>query len=169
LTDKQFADIIRNMIIIVDTREQKNQHLLDYFKQNNIRYAVATVNHGDYTFEIDMEEYKHLNRCICVEKKNSLNEIVGNFTSGRERFHREFQRAREADTKMHLVVENATWKKVVNESYRSKISEKAVRASIQSFSARYDCPVWFVGKDESPMVIHDILYYGLREKLLKRG
>lgn len=167
MTDKEFGELILGMTVLIDTREQKNDHIIEYLIRSGIPYKRVTLNHGDYSFEFSNPEYKYLDRSVCIEKKNSLDEINGNFTTGRDRFHREFQRAKEAGTKMHLVIENATWKKIVNESYRSKISSASVTASILSFSIRYDCPVWFCGKEESAMLIYKLLVYSIREKVYK--
>lgn len=162
MTDKELGDILQHITIIVDTREQKNEHITHWFKLHGIPYKVEKLDHGDYSFEVTTDGFKHLSRSVVVEKKNSLSEIAGNFTTGRERFTREFERAKEAGTKFHLVIENATWKKVRNESYRSSFSAKSMIASILTFSNRYNTPVWFVGKDESPMLIYNLLFYGLR-------
>lgn len=167
MTDKQIGDILQSIVVIVDTREQKNQHILDWMDAHKIKYVVEKLDHGDYSFYVTKEGYEHLSKRICIEKKNSLTEIAGNFTKGRERFHREFQRAKDSGTKFHLLIENTTWKKVVNESYRSNFSAQSMIGSILTFSNDYDVPVWFVGKDESPMLIYNIIYYGLRSILKK--
>ena len=164
LTDKEIAKIIKESKVIVDTREQKNEHILEYFDKNNILWKFQKLDSGDYSLELP-EKYKHLNEFVIIEKKNSLSEIAGNFTKGRERFYREFERAN--DKKKHLVIEDATWKKVLVENYRSEMSSNSMIASILSFSIKYNMPVWFVGKSESPMLIWKLLYYELREKLKK--
>ena len=119
MTDKQLADVINSMVILVDSREKKNQHILDYFISNGIKYRREALNSGDYSFECNLTQY---NKTICVERKNSLSEIAGNFTSHRDRFVREFERAKINDTKMHIVLENATFRKIFNGSYRLKFN-----------------------------------------------
>lgn len=162
LTDKEISKIIKESKVIVDTREQKNQHILEYFDKNNIIWKSQKLDSGDYSLELP-EKYNYLNEFVIIEKKNSLSEIAGNFTKGRERFYREFERAK--NKKKHLVVEDATWKRVFNENYRSEMSSNSMIASILSFSIKYNMPVWFVGKSESPILIWKLLYYELREKL----
>lgn len=164
MTDGELGKVLKGMTIVVDTREQKNQHILDYLDENKIPYVVEKLDSGDYSFDLP-EPFTYLSRTVCVEKKNSLDEITGNFTKGRERFHNEFKRASEANIKMHLVIEKATWKKVVNESYRSQMSASSLTSSLLSFCAEYDLPTWFVGKEESPMLIYNILRIELRKKL----
>lgn len=166
LTDKIISNILDNMIIVSDTREQKNQHILEYFKNNHIRYIERKLDSGDYSFIVPDYPELELDECVIIEKKNSLDEISQNFTKGRKRFINEFERIPEG-TDVHLVIENATWKKLLKGSYRSKLSPKSFMASIFSFSIKYNIKTWFTGKDESPEVIYNLLYYGLRDKLNK--
>jgi ERCC4-type nuclease len=163
LTDRELDNVLRDMTIIVDTREQKNDHLLKYFNDNGVKWVCKKLDTADYSFELPNHKHLGFDRKFLVEKKNSLSEITGNFTSGRERFQREFERVE--DEHLHLVIENATWKKVVNGSYRSKMHPNSLIASLLSWSIRYDFKVWFVGKDESPMLIYNILRYELVEAL----
>ena len=163
MTDRELNDIIDDMVVIVDTREQKNGHLLKYFDDNGIKWVCKKLDTADYSFELPNYKHLGLDRKILVEKKNSLDEITGNFTTSRDRFQREFERI--TDEHLHLVIENTTWKKVVNGSYRSKMHPNSLIASLLSWSVRYGFKVWFVGKDESPMLIYNLLKYELVEAL----
>lgn len=164
MTDKQMDEILQDMIVIVDTREQKNEHILKFFDDNNIKYKIEKLDTADYSFFLPNYPELDLDKKILVEKKNSLDEIAGNFTKGRERFIREFERVKE-DEVIHLLIEGATWKKVLKGSYRSKFPPKSMMASLLTWNIRYDCNVWFVGKDESPTLLYGILRYELLEKL----
>lgn len=163
LTDKVIHDIINDMVILVDTREQKNQHIIDFFESAGINYRIEKLETADYTFVLPNYPDINIDKQVLVEKKNSLDEIAGNFTKDRERFTREFNRV--TTEKMHLVIEGATWKKVLKGSYRSKFPPKSFMASLLTFNVRYDCPVWFTGIEESPILIYNIMYYGLLEHL----
>lgn len=163
MTDRQLNDIITDMVIIIDSREKKNDHLLKYFDDNGIKWVCKKLDTADYSFELPKYPHLGLDRKFLVEKKNGLDEIVGNFTTGRERFQREFERIK--DEHLHLVIENTTWKKVFNGSYRSKFHPQSLVGSLLSWSIRYGFKVWFVGKDESPAIIYNILRYELVEAL----
>ena len=167
MTDRELNDIIDNMVVIVDSREQKNGHLLKYFDDNGIKWVCKKLDTADYSFELPNYHYLGLDRQFLVEKKNSLDEITGNFTTDRGRFQREFERL--DGEHLHLVIENTTWRKVVNGSYRSKMHPNSLTASILTWSIRYGFKVWFVGKDESPMLIYNILKYELLEALKGMG
>jgi len=130
---------------------------------NNIKYKVEKLDTGDYSFCLPNYPHLNLDKKILVERKNSLDEIAGNFTKDRARFVREFER--KTDEKMHLILENATFKKLYNGSYRSQLPPQSLLASILTFHIRYNVPVWFVGKDESPRLLYNIIHYELRELL----
>lgn len=162
-TDKQLSDILADMVIIVDTREVKNQHIIQYFKDNNIKYIIQKLDTADYSIMLPNYQDLRLDRKFLIEKKNSLEEISSNFGKDRPRFQREFERI--VDEKLHLVIENATFKKLMNGTYRSQLSPKSFLASLLSWSIRYNFKVWFVGIDESPALLYNILYYELLEHL----
>ena len=165
MTDKMMAEILADIVVLVDTREKKNGHVLEYFNDNGIKYEICKLDTADYCFTLPNYSELGLDQSILIERKGSLDELAGNFTKDRERFVREFERC--GCNKVHMVVEGATWKKILNGSYRSKFAPKSYMASMLSFNVAYDCPMWFVTKEESGAVIYHLLYYGLRNKLKK--
>lgn len=164
MTDKELGDILDSVVVIVDTREQKNAHITSYLIANEIPYVERKLDTGDYSFFLKGYGYLGLDESVLVERKNSWNEIIGNFTSGRERFVNEFERIGEGVT-MHVVIEGATLTQLYNQTYRSKVPPQSILASLLTFNIRYDAHVWFPRVVESPRLIHNLLYYGLREKL----
>ena len=40
--------LIKQMIVLIDTREKKNSHILDYFRKQKIAYQVEKLEYGDY-------------------------------------------------------------------------------------------------------------------------
>ena len=154
------------MIVVVDTREQKNQHILDYFEENNIQYICEKLDSGDYSF--DIVGYPELSRKYCIEKKNGIDEICNNFTKKREQFKNEFDRAKENNVTMDIVIENTTWKKIYGGKYRSNMLPQALSASIFAFARKYKMNFWFVDKSESPRLIYDLLQSEYK-KAIKTG
>ena len=43
---KKFA---KSMVILVDSREKKNSHIIDYFKKQGISYKSEKLDYGDYS------------------------------------------------------------------------------------------------------------------------
>ena len=71
------------MVILIDTREKVNDHILNYFNKKNIAYRQQALEFGDYSFMLPKvdgllcnELYFH--KEIVIERKNSLEELSGN-------------------------------------------------------------------------------------------
>ena len=94
--DKEIKQIIKSIVILVDTREQVNSHLKMYFKSNKINFIDYKLDYGDYSFMIpkneslDILEDIYFIDEIVIERKANAEEISNNFAKGRERFHKEF-------------------------------------------------------------------------------
>jgi ERCC4-type nuclease len=164
MTDKEKQLIIDDMVIISDSREQRNEHIIKYLTENKIPYIIKKLDSADYSFELPHYPELKLDCKILIERKGSLDELAVNFTKGRERFQREFERL-EDDSKIHMVLENFTIKKMLNGSYRSKFPSKSYIASLLTWCIRYHCPIWTVTTDESPELIHKLMHYELLEFL----
>ena len=163
LTKKPLSD----MIIICDSREKKNQHILEWLDKNKIPYEIEKLDVGDYTFRLPNYPELDVDYKFVIERKGDLSEIAGNFTKGRDRFEREFQRSIDNKQKVHLVIENATFRKLLNGSYRSKFTPKAFMASLLSWTIRNNLQTWFVTPKDSGEIIYNLLYYELYEHLKK--
>lgn len=166
ITDKVISDILQDIVVIVDSREQKNDHITRFFKDNGIKYEVCKLDTADYSFKLPSFPELGYDLKVLIEKKNSLDEIAGNFTNDRARFAREFERV--VDEHVHLVIENATWKKIANKSWRSAFGSSAMSASLLTYTIRYNLKLWFTPADECPCLIYNIIRYELLEQLKKR-
>lgn len=164
LTDKELSGIIKDMVIVIDTRENKNGHIIKFFEENGIEYEYKKLDFGDYTFRLKTRSDLNLDNLIVIERKNSLDEIAVNFTKNRDRFIREFERG---NNKLHILVENGRWSNIFNSSYRSEILYKSFMASILTWYFRYNCPFWFVEVDNCGEFVYNLLKYSLLESLKK--
>lgn len=133
------------------------------------RNAIYTTQ-IDYTCEAVKPngEPVSLAQSVVIERKANLDEIVGNFTKGRERFDREFKRSVEDHAKVFLMVEDdRLWENILLHNYRSKMPPKALLATFCSWQARYNITIIACRKQESGTLIKAILYYALRDYLQK--
>lgn len=130
------------MILLVDSREKENSHILNYMAVNEISVKEnQPLKFGDYSFIKDNVDYRNK---IVIERKNSLDELSLNLTSGkkdnqvnrRERFKNEFKRAKESGAKIILLIENATQKDILNHNYRSKLHPNAFMGSLNSWHSK---------------------------------
>lgn len=134
-----------------------------YFDKAKIPYMTRKLDTGDYSAQLDGQTFE---RDVVVERKHNLDEICGNFTADRERFEREFIRAKAYGTKVFLIIENATWTDVFLGNYRSKIQPKSLIASLLSWMVRFNITVLFCKPEETGKIIYGIFHYYARETLL---
>lgn len=153
---------LSKLTIICDTREQ-DTHCEEFFKKQSIPHITRKLDTGDYSAQLgDMT----LERSVAIERKGSLDELCGNMTSDRDRFEREFLRAKAHGMHIYLIVENASWTDIFLGNYRSKLSSKSLTGSILSWLARFDVTLVFCKPNETARLIYGILYYWAREELL---
>ena len=86
------------MVIQIDTREQKYDHVLRYFESQGIKTVRSKCVVGDY---VNLE-----NPMVVVDRKKDLQEVAGNVCQQHERFVRELELARELGYKMIVLIED---------------------------------------------------------------
>jgi hypothetical protein len=83
-SDKEINEILKNIVILIDTREQANNHVTDWFNKNKISYKIQKVDYGDYscylpvgTFEGQVRDIYFTND-IAIERKSCIDELAMN-------------------------------------------------------------------------------------------
>lgn len=158
------------MILLVDSREKENSHILNYMAVNKISVKEKQpLKFGDYSFIKDNIDYRNQ---IVIERKNSLDELSLNLTSGkkdnpinrRERFKNEFKRAKEAGSKIVLLIENATQEDILNHNYRSKLHPNAFIGSLNSwYNKGYIDNIFFCeSKNDTGLAMLKIFHHFLK-------
>ena len=146
-------------MIICDTREQKNDHILKYFERHDIPYRIDTVDTADY-----MMENGQLS--IRVERKATLSELAHNLLSkDKSRFYREIRRAREMGIKLYIVCEHGHGIESIEDVAKwinpyGKVTGKTLREAIYKCAIGYGCEFIFCNKRQTGKVILDILTNG---------
>ncbi len=165
LNPVEAEDCLRQMIYCVDTREQPTQALekrLEYLQP----YERETLVAGDYTAKTLLPDGTWFYVPVAIERKMSLTEIAGNFCRERERFTNEFNRARDAEIRLCLLIEQASWEGAYAGAYRSQMRPQSLIASLLTWFARYDTPIFMCNRPETGgKLIRDILKYEMREAL----
>ena len=161
--------------ILVDTREQPSERAERRYKAFGSPYRRQALDYGDYTYNFTMPNGQALHGAdtavkghAVVERKMDLDELAGCLSRTRERFEREFTRAKENGATIYLLVEDASWENLLNGRYKSRFHPNAYEASILTFMARYDIKTIFCKKETSGRLIRDILYRELKGRL-ERG
>ena len=156
--------------VVIDTREKQIDHILKAFKKNNIDYTRRALPMGDYIIEGPNGHVPN----VVIERKASIDELVGNLLdtstkdeNGNNRFTRELIRAKRANKKFILLIEDEKFYiNLLTGNYRSKVNPRAARGMIMSLEAKYpNLSIMPIEKKLSGSYIHSILYYCLREDL----
>ena len=150
--------------LISDTREKKNQHVLDYFEAVGIKYEIAKLDYGDY-----MDVYRP---GIVIDRKQNIAELAKNVVGkDRDRFVRELERAQAAGSKMVILVEQNRYKDrdkwihvtepadlMLWSSPHTKIRGERVFRSLSGLIHKYNISVVFCDKRTTGKKIMEIIY-----------
>lgn len=160
------------MTIVVDTREQVNDHILNYLRKNNVPIKKKKLDYGDYSAMIPKNQELGIPRDIylnsAIERKNSVDEITGNLQKDTQTaFENELIRSQQG--RFVLLVEDLEfWTKVIKGDYRSNYEPKALYGRLLSFQAKYNFEIVPVNKNEMGNRIYYRFYYQMKN-YLKRG
>jgi ERCC4-type nuclease len=169
-TDKELKTLLDTLTITVDTREQKNQHVLEYFRKREVEFKFKTMKTGDYSAmlpknnELGITRDMYLNAVI--ERKNGVDELVESIKD-RTRFENELIRASQHPFVL-LVEDKDGYAKILNGTYRSKYKPESLLGSLKAFEARYNFSTVFIEPKLTGNYIYYSFLYRVRE-LLKGG
>ena len=170
-TDAEINNILKTLTIVVDTRENKNQHILDYLRKKEVPIKLKALKTGDYSAFIPRNEELGIHRDLylngCIERKNSIDEITGNLGKDkRSAFENELIRA--SLNPFVLIVEDKDgYEKILKGEYRSQYSPQALLGSLKTFEVRYGFSMVFMDKLLSGNYIYHHFYYMAKEYLKK--
>jgi ERCC4-type nuclease len=168
-TDSEMKTLLKSMTVIIDTRENVNQHITNYLTKAKVPFKKQKLDAGDYSIflpanqELNIPVDIYYTDEIAFERKNSLEEISSNFTTGRQQFESELLRNKcEFFT---LLIEGGSYDKILNEDYKTQYDKKSFLATLASFKMRYKIHIEFISKEEVAGHMCRQFYYFLREKL----
>jgi len=168
-SDKEIKELLKSMVLIVDKREQANAHIVEGFKSIKVEVVNKSLNYGDYSFilprnpELGITKDLYFNSHIVIERKNSLDELSQNLAQKRTQFENEFLRSN--DCKTILMIENGSYKDVLEQNYQTKLSPASFFSSLMTFQNRYNVTITFIEKEFAYKYIYSTFYYYLREML----
>lgn len=158
----EIANQLENMVCLADTREQPTARAKIRLKEIGLPIERVALKFGDYSARCPALD---LSDKVAIERKMDLAELCGCYCHSRDRFAREFLRAKDAGAKVYLLIENASWEKAYRGQYRSKMRPESLVASLTAWLARYNCQLIFCEEYTSGKLIHDILYREMKERL----
>lgn len=156
-TDKEITELLKTITILIDTREQKNQHILEYFESKKIPYESSKIDAGDYSVKLPKHSELGISRDVyfpvVIERKNSVDELVQTIKE-RNRFENELIRGQKL--RFLLMIEDPNgYENILFGNYQSQYDPKAFLGSLKSFETRYGFSTVFIPKK----VVGNYLYY----------
>jgi ERCC4-type nuclease len=165
-TDKEKELLLESMVILIDTREKKIDHITNSFDKAGIKYKVKALKYGDYSFiltknlDLGIPRDISFEGKVVIERKASLEELSTNLTKGRDRIEKEFALS---PYEKVLLVENANYSDIVDGNYRGDYNKKSFLASIHTFWFKYHIPIFFMPDNKySPLFIKKYFEYYLK-------
>lgn len=167
--------MIEHFVILVDTAEKRNEHITNYFDEHKILWKSKHLNTGDYTLmitacpELGITQDLYFTDELCIERKNSLDEIIGNFNSSSkdgERVFKEFSRM-SGITRNFLMIEGGSIDDILEGKYASSRKPSAVLRSILTWQARTQfCPL-FIERENAGKLIYELCLNAFNTHLAK--
>ena len=171
----EIEEVLKTFRVIVDTREQSAHRAAARFAALGDNLERATLDYCDYCGNVTLPDGKPLYSVTdgriypscAVERKMSIDECAACFTRDRDRFRREFERAKAAGAKVYLLIEGGDWEKIRRHEYRSQFNPKAYTATLTAWMVRYDMTPLFCRPGTSGALIREVLYRDIKERLEK--
>lgn len=152
------------MIIQVDSREQKYEHVTRHFDSQGIKWVKSKCVVGDY---INLE-----NPMVVIDRKKDLQEVAGNVCQQHERFVRELELAKELGYRMIVLVEEPNITTLANVcswyNFRRRTNPKAIDGRrlykiMKTMSDKYGFEWQFCKKEDCGKRIVELLTEGRNE------
>ncbi|MGG5736746.1 ERCC4 domain-containing protein [Bacillus cereus group sp. IBL03679] len=168
-TDTEINKILKTLTIVIDTRENANDHIRDYLHQKGISIKNQKLDTGDYgcmipkNEELGIPRDMYLNRRI--ERKASIDEMTSNLQKDTQtRFENELIRSK--DIPFTLIVEDPRgYEKILKGEYRSRYNPLALLGRLNTFKAKYDFEIVYLDKKLVGNWIYHVLYYHAKHYL----
>lgn len=168
----EIQNCLDSMKILVDTAEQVTEEYKMRCSSFGVPYERRNLDYADYTYDCLLPDGSWLHDSdklvrgdAVIERKMSLRELSGNLCQNWDRFCREFDRAKKAGASIYLLVEDASWMKIITGKYGTKFNSRAYLHRLLKLIATYQIKPIFVHKEISGQMIYEILYRELKTRL----
>lgn len=167
--DKELKKVLDSLTIIVDSRENANSHIIDFFKKKKIPYVVEKLPFGDYSCKLPAGSFEHQDRDIyfnndfVLERKANIDEICSNLQKDASRLKKELAHLNMHNIEFYILLENANYEEDLrNSNYRSQYDAFTLMQRIyKSIEAEYNTMVIPVPK----MCMGSKIYYFMQARV----
>ena len=175
-------DFMKTVCILIDTREQKNQHITQAFERIGVSYESRKLDYGDYSFTAGGRDFSM--SCV-IERKANVDEIYNNIMQERDRIEKELYTAANLSKQCTIFLEGvAGWEELkayevpdwrMEQLPQRKVKDigKHVYSTLKSWKAanRYDFDVQFIPdiSKSAENMLETFYYYSHNYKQLVAG
>lgn len=137
---------MKDFIILTDTRQQKEKHILKEFDKQGIIHIRTGLSSADYmALRYNNERGFYLDYSVLIDTKKDMEEIAGNLCNvqSHERIKREIFRGKELGAKEFIFLINGGKIKTIDDlqkwsSKRTKVKGETLLKIFKTMSQRYD-------------------------------
>lgn len=173
-TEKKYNELLSHMVILCDTKEQKNEHIIQYFDEHGIKYKKKALKTGDYSImieacpELGFLVDTYFTDELVVERKNSVKELAGNLSNNQDddRFMKELNRMINVHS-VYLVIEEDRLDDIMEHNYDTKYNELSFLRTLLTWQKRSNFYLNFVKKKNMGQFIYEVCKNCLDNSILK--
>ena len=175
--DKEIATIKKNLVVLIDTREQRNEHIKEFFEKKNINFKIHKLDYGDYSIMIPknaiegLERDIYFDRDIVIERKANIDELANNLKKDGVRIKTELAHINKYNIRSYLFIEDPNYDfNIRSGNYRSNYKPESLYARIKkSIEMRYNTLVRPISKSMIASEIYNTLEAYVYERLKHEG
>lgn len=173
-TDKEYKQLIRNMVILCDTKDKQNTHIIGEFEKQKIQYKNQSLKTGDYSLmikacpELGFQYDTYFIDELCIERKNGLTELAGNIANRTDdnRIFKEFNRMINIE-RSYLIIEENCLDDIYSHNYQTEYNNDSYIRTLLTWQARNNMHIYFVKKENMARTIYELCKNCLDSKILK--
>ena len=183
-TNKQYKELLSHLVILCQTNEQVNDHILEYFDAHGIKYRQRAISEGDYGFMMDAAPElgftvdTWFTDEVFIERKNSLQELAQSLygqkksrSNGRteydDAFRRELKRAINKKHKYLLVEQSNGLDGILNHDYPNHYSVESFWGTVHRMEIDYNLKIKFISRENMALAIYTICKFVLDSEIKK--
>ena len=146
--DKELIKVLDDLVVIVDSRENANKHIIDFFDKKKIPYVVEKLPFGDYSCKIKAGSFEGQEKDIyftndfVVERKANIDEICGNLKEDAARLKKELAHLNMYQIKYVIYVEDLNFEENLRQGpgtgYRSQYDGYTLMRRLYCLESEYN-------------------------------
>lgn len=156
---------MRNFIILTDTRQQKESHIIKEFDKQGILHIRTGLPSADYmAVRYDNEKGFYLDYSILIDTKKDIEEIASNLCNSQnhQRILKEIQKGKDLGAKQFVFLINGGKVKTIEDlqnwtSKRTKVKGEVLLKIFKTMSQKYGVKFMIVPKNKMGETIIKLL------------